>query len=174
MVFQAVYGDRAQAPDKAWYTNLVPPAPRSRGPAPSAGGDETDWILPAWLGYFFTYLILFNNMVPISLYVTIEMVNMLQAFFVNNDLELYHAPEDTPAKVRDSTLCQELGQIDYVFSDKTGTLTCNVMEFKLCAVGSEEQARRSSLRNTRLQRKRCVCTAAARKSHCRSGVALRS
>ncbi len=48
---------------------------------------------------------------------------------------MYDAESDTPALARTSNLCQELGQIEYIFSDKTGTLTRNVMEFKRCAIG---------------------------------------
>jgi phospholipid-transporting ATPase len=50
-------------------------------------------------------------------------------------MDLYHEYSDTPANARTSSLVEELGQIDYIFSDKTGTLTCNVMEFKMCTIG---------------------------------------
>lgn len=50
---------------------------------------------------------------------------------------MYHAETDTPAMARTSNLNEELGQVRYIFSDKTGTLTQNVMEFKKCAVGTE-------------------------------------
>lgn len=49
---------------------------------------------------------------------------------------MYHAETDTPAMARTSNLNEELGQVKYIFSDKTGTLTRNVMEFKKCAVGN--------------------------------------
>ena len=42
---------------------------------------------------------------------------------------------DSYALARTSNLNEELGQIKYVFSDKTGTLTMNVMEYKKCTVG---------------------------------------
>nr|CAG4646034.1 EOG090X00X3 [Macrothrix elegans] len=82
-----------------------------------------------------TFIILFNNLIPISLQVTIEVVRYIQATFINNDLEMYHAETDTPACARTSNLNEELGQVKYVFSDKTGTLTQNVMEFQQCSVG---------------------------------------
>jgi magnesium-transporting ATPase (P-type) len=91
------------------------------------------WI-PDWLGNWFTFLLLFNNFIPISLYVTVEMVNYVQAFLINQDAEMYDPESDTPARARTSNLNQDIGQIEYVFSDKTGTLTRNVMEFKQCSV----------------------------------------
>lgn len=84
-----------------------------------------------------TFFILFNNLIPISLQVTLEVVRFVQAIFINTDLEMYHAETDTPAVARTSNLNEELGQVKYVFSDKTGTLTRNVMEFKRCAIGIE-------------------------------------
>lgn len=47
---------------------------------------------------------------------------------------MYHEESDTPAMARTSNLNEELGQVKYVFSDKTGTLTQNVMVFKNCSV----------------------------------------
>lgn len=80
-------------------------------------------------------MILFNNLIPISLQVTLEFVRFLQAGFISKDIEMYHAETDTPAMARTSNLNEELGQIKYIFSDKTGTLTRNIMEFKKLAVG---------------------------------------
>ncbi|XP_060531020.1 probable phospholipid-transporting ATPase IA isoform X2 [Cylas formicarius] len=82
-----------------------------------------------------TFLILFNNLIPISLQVTLEVVRFIQAIFINMDVEMYHEETDTPAIARTSNLNEELGQVKYIFSDKTGTLTRNVMEFKRCTVG---------------------------------------
>lgn len=65
---------------------------------------------------------------------TIEVVKFWQASLINSDLDMYHAPTDTPALCRTSSLVEELGQIAYVFSDKTGTLTCNEMEFRECSI----------------------------------------
>lgn len=83
-----------------------------------------------------TFVILYNNLIPISLQVTLELVRFMQALFINYDMEMYHAESNTPAVARTSNLNEELGMVKYMFSDKTGTLTRNVMEFKRCSVGN--------------------------------------
>ncbi|XP_026491609.1 probable phospholipid-transporting ATPase IA isoform X8 [Vanessa tameamea] len=83
---------------------------------------------------FLTFLILYNNLIPISLQVTAEIVRFFQAKFIAMDGEMYHEQTDTPALARTSNLNEELGMVRYVFSDKTGTLTCNIMEFRKCSI----------------------------------------
>lgn len=68
------------------------------------------------------------------MFVTVELVKYYQAYLINSDLDIYYAETDTPAVCRTSSLVEELGQIEYIFSDKTGTLTCNMMEFKQCSI----------------------------------------
>lgn len=90
------------------------------------------------VGLFFkdilTFWILFSNLVPISLFVTVEMIKYYQAYLIASDLELYDEASDNPTVVRTSSLVEELGQIEYIFSDKTGTLTRNIMDFKSCSI----------------------------------------
>jgi phospholipid-transporting ATPase len=82
----------------------------------------------------FTFMILYNNLMPISLYVTLDIVKLIQAKFIEWDLDLY---SDRPAVVKNSDLNEELGQVEYIFADKTGTLTENVMEFKKCWINGK-------------------------------------
>lgn len=87
------------------------------------------------VGYnILTFMILFNSFIPISLMVTMEIVKYIQSTMIDNDLDIYYEKTDTPAVARSSSLIEELGQIEYVFSDKTGTLTCNEMEFRQCSI----------------------------------------
>uniref|UniRef100_A0A8C4S7P0 Phospholipid-transporting ATPase n=1 Tax=Erpetoichthys calabaricus TaxID=27687 RepID=A0A8C4S7P0_ERPCA len=102
---------------------------------------EVDWYLSRaadisnnfWYNLL-TFIILYNNLIPISLLVTLEVVRFTQALFINWDTEMYFSETDTPAMARTSNLNEELGQVKYLFSDKTGTLTCNVMHFKKCTI----------------------------------------
>ena len=55
------------------------------------------------------FFLLYNNFIPISLYVTIELVNVGQAYLIGSDMELYNEELDTPCAVRSSNLGQELG-----------------------------------------------------------------
>ncbi|KAL0084969.1 hypothetical protein J3Q64DRAFT_1809699 [Phycomyces blakesleeanus] len=81
-----------------------------------------------------TFMILFNSFIPISLMVSMEIVKFIQSTMIDNDLDIYYEKTDTPAVARSSSLIEELGQVEYVFSDKTGTLTCNEMEFQKCSI----------------------------------------
>jgi len=88
----------------------------------------------------FTYWVLYSALVPISLFVTIEIVKYWHAILINDDLDMYYDKMDTPAVCRTSSLVEELGMVEYIFSDKTGTLTCNQMEFKQCSIAGIQYA----------------------------------
>ena len=70
----------------------------------------------------------FQNIIPISLYISIEFVRTLQAAFIYFDKDIYYEKTKSPTLARSWNLSDDLGQIEYIFSDKTGTLTqvCNV------------------------------------------------
>ncbi|KAH6888663.1 hypothetical protein B0T10DRAFT_58915 [Thelonectria olida] len=87
-----------------------------------------------------TYWVLFSALVPISLFVTVELVKYWHGILINDDLDMYYDKTDTPATCRTSSLVEELGMVEYVFSDKTGTLTCNQMEFKQCTIAGIQYA----------------------------------
>ena len=91
---------------------------------------------PALDGFitFWAAVILFQNMVPISLYISLEIVKTLQAFFIYSDTEMYYEKLDYPCTPKSWNISDDLGQIEYIFSDKTGTLTQNVMEFKKATI----------------------------------------
>ncbi|KAG2495688.1 hypothetical protein HYH03_006288 [Edaphochlamys debaryana] len=88
-----------------------------------------------WFASFITAFILYGYLIPISLYVSMELVKIAQSMgFINKDRDMYHAETDTPALARTSNLNEELGMVNTILSDKTGTLTRNVMEFFKCSI----------------------------------------
>lgn len=100
---------------------------------------QGDWkwytYLEVFFKTFFTWVLLFTNMVPISLLVTVEIVKFAQAMFISWDVNIYDKDRDMPTRVQSSNLNEELGQISHIFSDKTGTLTANIMQFRRFSAG---------------------------------------
>ncbi len=80
------------------------------------------------------YFILLNTLIPISLVVTLEIVKTLQMPFIQHDVHMFDEETGQSCRVSSLTLHEELGTIDYIFADKTGTLTANIMKFQSCTV----------------------------------------
>jgi phospholipid-translocating P-type ATPase (flippase) len=105
-----------------------------------SGNSTTDKV-KYFVTEFFLYFLLMYNMIPVSLYVSMTTVKAIQARFIEWDNKIYHADTDTPTKVRNMNLNEELGRVTHIFSDKTGTLTCNVMEFRKCVINGKSYGR---------------------------------
>eukprot|EP00958_Prasinococcus_capsulatus_P025253 scaffold4182_cov384-Prasinococcus_capsulatus_cf.AAC.5 len=104
---------------------------------------------------FLTSFILYGYLVPISLYITIEFVKIVGALgLISKDRDMYHEDTNTPAAARTSNLNEELGQVEYVLSDKTGTLTRNVMEFFKMSVAGVKYGKGSTEIEVGLKRRR--------------------
>ena len=145
--FQTLVGLALAGAQREWLWRENPEA-AAGGSGTSAGANMRHWYLEpsgVWpdvevadANGFFTqfvrFVVLLNALIPISLYVTLELVKVIQCFLIARDRELYDAENDRRCGVRTTTLNEELGAVSCVLSDKTGTLTRNVMAFVKCSV----------------------------------------
>ncbi|KAA3459390.1 putative phospholipid-transporting ATPase 8 isoform X1 [Gossypium australe] len=104
--------------------------------------------------HFLTGLMLYGYLIPISLYVSIEICKVLQSIFINQDQAMYDEETKRSAHARTSNLNEELGQVCTILSDKTGTLTCNSMEFVKCSIAGTAYGRGMTEVEIALARKR--------------------
>ncbi|XP_056358393.1 phospholipid-transporting ATPase VB [Oenanthe melanoleuca] len=113
-----------------------------------------NFVSPVLAGFymFLTMIILLQILIPISLYVSIELVKLGQVFLIHNDIDLYDEEADLPIQCRALTITEDLGQIQYIFSDKTGTLTENKMVFRRCTVDGIEFSHQENDRRLKTQK----------------------
>lgn len=148
--------------ENMWYLGKRKDTTKAWPYLPDLEAPDWETNTPNWLQMFFLYVTLLSNFVPLSMYVTVETINFFFLYLIYVDIDMYDAKTDTRAVAR-STNVTDLGQIQYVFSDKTGTLTQNVMRFKRCSVdglifgapiqrsrpGAEEEEAQTSFHPTR-------------------------
>ncbi|KAJ0979193.1 hypothetical protein J5N97_014667 [Dioscorea zingiberensis] len=100
---------------------------------------------------FFSFLssvIVFQIMIPISLYITMELVRLGQSYFMIEDIQMYDSGSDSRFQCRSLNINEDLGQIRYVFSDKTGTLTENKMEFRRASLYGKDYGSSTFMKKT--------------------------
>ncbi|RIA95832.1 hypothetical protein C1645_816125 [Glomus cerebriforme] len=121
---------------------------RNRGVVVDNLDSNRDSVYFASFVTFWASLIIFQNIIPISLYISIEFVKLWQSYFIYNDLDMWDEDSEATAVPKSASvvfymwnLSDDLGQIEYIFSDKTGTLTRNIMEFRQCSVGEKVYGR---------------------------------
>jgi len=100
----------------------------------SVVGDTDD----NWIISFLKYMITLYHVVPISLYVVCEMLKLFLGIKVDMDVQMKDPDTERFAKVQCTDLLEEVGQVGFIFSDKTGTLTANEMVFARACISGQD------------------------------------
>ena len=99
----------------------------------TAGANSSNGFVYGLLN-FLTFWILFSYLIPNSLFVNIEIIKFALGFIYINSDKTMRAPDCESAQCRNANLNEDLAKVEYVFSDKTGTLTANEMQMRAIAV----------------------------------------
>ena len=99
-----------------------------------------------------TFWVAYSHMIPISLYVMLEVVKLGQSLLIRKDVSIYDA-EFGFTTCRNSDLIEEMGQVEFIFTDKTGTLTLNQMIFKQCCINGKIFENKESLKAQIIKKK---------------------
>ena len=120
----------------AWQGAYDAGEPWYLDPEAAVGGKEALGVSAGkWFQAWGTYFLLLYQFIPVSLYVSMNMIWTISRYFMQKDLEMYDGAQDEPCRVRSMGLIDELGQVSHIFSDKTGTLTSNLMVFRRVMIG---------------------------------------
>ncbi|XP_060071091.1 phospholipid-transporting ATPase IF-like [Ylistrum balloti] len=123
-ILKYVFVNRSSVKDKLWY---LPDMDK-----------ESELTALRAIETFLSFMVLFNYFIPISMYVTVEIQKFIGSLYFNWDIDMYDEKMDQPAKANTSDLNEELGQVEYLFTDKTGTLTENEMQFRECSISGDQ------------------------------------
>ena len=99
--------------------------------------ENQDTFLMRFIKMIGTWTLMLTKFVPIPLLSSLEFIKFFQAMFISKDADMTNKNTMARVRVQSSTLNDELGQINYIFTDKTGTLTKNNMQFKAFTVGEQ-------------------------------------